>query len=279
MNLDVFREFPRWQGRVPAHHEVDFLGHIVSRRYHGGLPLYPARHAAPGYPAPNEEIFEWIALLEAVLTARDTFTMVELGAGYGRWLARAACAIRVKRPQLRMRLIGVEAEPTHFAWMHEHLSRNGVAPHSCTLIHAAVNGTNEPVHFTVGHPEEWYGQAILPSADCGFGDWPQAEVVTMPSVTIPELTAGVDYVDLVDMDIQGAELPCIAQSIGTLTQKVRRVLVATHGDDIHRAIYGILRDAGWQCEAAYGPQSKQQTEFGPINFSDGVQYWTRARNH
>ena len=45
----------------------------------------------PRYPQrTSEDYFEWIDLLEAVEEARGTFAMIEVGAGYGRWIANAA---------------------------------------------------------------------------------------------------------------------------------------------------------------------------------------------
>jgi FkbM family methyltransferase len=227
----------------------------------------------------DEEIFEWIALLESVVDACDHYTMLELGAGYGRWTARAAQALKAKYPGMPARFIAVEAEPTHFRELSRHLYRYGVDLKSCTLINAPVSGQREPVHFTIGHPDEWYGQAIIPSADYGFGNWPEAKVVTMEAITIPDLINDLDYIDLIDMDIQGAELPCIEHSINGLGAKVRRLFVATHSDEIHESVYRLLQQAGWHCEANYPLQRTHQTEFGTITFGDGVQYWTNPALH
>jgi hypothetical protein len=60
-------------------------------------------------------------VFDALLEARKTFTMVELGAGWGRWLVSAACAARVQQLHLELRLVGVEAQPEHFRWMRKHL--------------------------------------------------------------------------------------------------------------------------------------------------------------
>src|SRR5262245_19881474 len=50
------------------------------------------RHVVTTPPVPNEDYFEWVTLIEAVVEARERFTMIELGAGWGRWLANAALA-------------------------------------------------------------------------------------------------------------------------------------------------------------------------------------------
>ena len=104
--------------------------------------------------------------------------------------------------------IAVEAEPTHFQWLREHFEINNIDLARCKLVNAPVTGKEETVHFTVGHADEWYGQAVIPKGS-SFGNWPEATVVTMTSTTIPALIADLRYVDLIDMDIQGAELPCV----------------------------------------------------------------------
>ncbi|HYM01567.1 MAG TPA: hypothetical protein VET85_01400 [Stellaceae bacterium] len=96
-----------------------------------------------GYPAVSEETFEWELLLSAVLDARDRFVMIEAGAGYGRWLVTAACALRQRRPEVAFHLIGVEAEPQHFAWMKQHLT---ILPHDLASGH---HWTGDPARLTM----------------------------------------------------------------------------------------------------------------------------------
>jgi hypothetical protein len=76
--------------------EVDFLG---SKRglcfvYKGASAPNPNRRTflATEHPVAHEEYFEYIDLLEAVTLARGLFTMMELAAGYGRWLVRGTAA-------------------------------------------------------------------------------------------------------------------------------------------------------------------------------------------
>jgi FkbM family methyltransferase len=272
---DVFAEFLPWRGCVPARHCADFLGQLHDTRFAMG-PEGPARdyHAVTNYPLPSEETFEWIALLEAVLAARDRFVMMELGAGYGRWSVAAACAIRRRRPELKYRLVAVEPEPTHFTWLKQHFLTNGIDPDLHTLIEAVVNRSGESTSFTVGHPQEWYGQAIVPEGS-GFGNWPEARIVNVKAVTIRQLLAPVPHCDLIDMDIQGTELECIESSIEELTVKARRVHVATHSAWIDDRLEQVF--AGWQCLASYHCGSRAETPFGELLFQDGIQYWLNPR--
>src|SRR5262245_9508996 len=45
-------------------------------------------------PQLDEELFEWFDVLESVLSADQSFTMIELGCGFARWLVIAALALR-----------------------------------------------------------------------------------------------------------------------------------------------------------------------------------------
>ena len=48
----------------------------------------PTKGTILPYPDFCEEYFEWIDVLESVLAADQQFVMIELGAGYGRWLVQ-----------------------------------------------------------------------------------------------------------------------------------------------------------------------------------------------
>jgi len=140
---EVFSRFWRYSGEVPAGYQVDFLGTQISDKFDLGLQgvsPYPEARQSQNVPYPqlDEEYFEWIDLLESVVAASGSYTMIELGAGYGRWAVRAAYAAQQYDPKLHCRVIAVEAEPTVFGWMREHFRHNGLKPRRHTLLHAAV---------------------------------------------------------------------------------------------------------------------------------------------
>jgi hypothetical protein len=93
VQVPIFSEFEPWHGLAPANFDVTFLGQRTDVSFNSGLADSERtrdREAFPPYPVLSEETFEWVALLRAILEAHQTFTMVELGAGYGRWLVAAA---------------------------------------------------------------------------------------------------------------------------------------------------------------------------------------------
>lgn len=278
-----FSRFQPWSGTAPAGLNVNFVGQHMNPTFDGGVVpgvaqrSETARHVNTEYPGISEETFEWIAILDAVSQSDGTFRMIELGAGYGRWLVAAACALRQKRPGAALKLIGVEAEPTHFRYLRQHLIENGLAPGDHHLIEAVVNASGDPAHFITGHGEDWYGQAIVPE---GFvmQRFPDAKTIQVPAVRLGDLIDGHENIDLVDMDIQGAEQEVVEASIGIMSKKVKRAFVSTHSPEIHAAIGNAFKAAKWQPVAVHGWQgASEPTAFGDISFEDGVQYWRNPR--
>jgi FkbM family methyltransferase len=226
----------------------------------------------------GEPFFETLDILEAIDDAHDRFVMADLGAGYGRWLAKAALILRRYRPMPHV-LIGVEAEKSHFDMMRQHFLDNDLAPEHHRLVQAAVSARPGDVYFTEGHGPEWWGQSVLSGPDDRFGDWPEARVVRVPGLTIESILEGIDRVDLLDADIQGAELTVFAAARETVNRLVKRVHVGTHSHQIDIGLFELFTDMGWICTRCYPCQTLVQTEFGPVEFEDGIQSWVNPALH
>src|SRR4051794_30004732 len=129
----IFEHFEPWSGHVDAGLDVNFLGVRIRRSYWSASPEVPARDVVGAFPPLDEEYLEWIDILEAAEAATDHFVMLELGAGYGRWLVNAAVAYRLLHNGDRL-LVGVEAEPSHYAWLEQHCDDNGVGETERALV-------------------------------------------------------------------------------------------------------------------------------------------------
>ncbi len=289
----IFTKFEPWEGVVPAYFDVTPYGSFIRRSFYD-LPDYNAEHfhskllltinVDHPFRIPmleklwKEEYFEWIDLLEAIDSARESFTMVELGAGHGRWIVQAGVILRNQK-NIPFHLIGVEAESNHYKMMYQHFIDNGLNPNEHMLIQAAVNDVEEPVYFTEGHSKEWWGQAIIPTKDTNFGNWPKAIVTEIPGHTISKILEKVKYVDLMDIDIQGAEAKAIRSSTSALDSKVRRIHIGTHSHEIENELYEVFSKLDWICCNNFPCLSTVETNFGPITFNDGVQTWINPHVH
>ena len=154
--------------KAPAYFDVNFLGQLTDVSFNAGwadAERVRERDAWPPYPKIDEEIFEWRHMLSAILEARGSFTMIEAGCGYGRWLMAAAYALRRRRPEMVFSFMGIEAEPTHFGWLRKHFLDNNVDPDQHHLVFGAVEDLDGEATFVTGHASEWYGQYVINRAD------------------------------------------------------------------------------------------------------------------
>jgi FkbM family methyltransferase len=298
----VFDHFPARTYPVPARHQGDYIGALIPARFVEGCSVNDADSEQPAnYPSLDHEYFEWTDLLEAVLDAGEHFTMVELGAGFGRWSARGALAVR-QRGVGNAHVIMAEGDPVHLEWLHEHMRLNGITDYS--VFAGAVAAQSETALFIIDVPEgffgsagrtnpaAWYGQSLARSASLGApqataetyygrpvwkvgGDWKAIEIATF---SLADILAGHERVDLIDMDIQGAEGEIVPASVGLLTERVRRLCIETHSTEVEQQIRSALSAAEWLCLRDHPQNTTATTPFGPVAFGGGGQQsWINPR--
>ena len=279
MHHPIFGCFERFKGFVPPGCHMDFLGVMTRNAFVEGLMASVGeKFPDPGYfetdyPQPTEEYFEWVDLLESVSGARNQFTMVDLGAGFGRWLVKGAAAVRQCHGDLPIKLIGVEAEPTHFEWLKQHFNDNGLDPAQHELIEAAVDGQERTVRFYVGKPDEWWGQRMSnPFLDSQGVPWREVK-----TITLSRILGALDLVDLIDLDVEEAELVVLQSAIEELNQKVKRVHIGTHTPEIEQGLRALFWEHGWYKRNDYGVGRTELTEWGEMHFGNGVQTWLNPR--
>jgi FkbM family methyltransferase len=260
----VFSVFPEAKVDLKPGEFQNFIGAKFKRAW---IPeeMLPTDPVVPG---PSEDLFEWINLLESVSTAGPTFTMVELGAGFGRWSVSAAIA--AKRMGKDYRLVCVEAEPTHFTWLRECVELNGLDLSRCRLVNAAIGTSDGSARFIAGSPGEMYCQEVYT-----FRKWlshrrrRRVSTVRVARMSLKSLLSETESVDFVDLDIQGAELDVLESALETLNRKARRVHIATHDHQIHDTLRRILCDEGWESVFDFD-LGRQETSFGEVVFQDGI---------
>jgi FkbM family methyltransferase len=243
------------------------------------------------YPPFDDEYYEWIDLLESVSQARDLFTFMELGAGFGRWSIRAGMAA-LQCDSVTVHLVSVEPEHTHFMWMQEHFALNGFCPDEHELIEAAVNDRGGHVSFQVAgatelsKPEKWYGQTIVSSTKAtarkllgavhskGVPSW---NVATVRALSLGDILGVCGRVDLADLDLQGAELKVLDAAIEPVNAQIRKLHIGTHGGSIEAGLRSLMSTNRWECLSDWPGGRTNETPYGPIQFGDGVQTWLNPR--
>ncbi|MGH7660254.1 MAG: hypothetical protein ACRENA_04960 [Vulcanimicrobiaceae bacterium] len=295
----VFDRFTRFKGRVPTNFIVDFIGcKIRESIFHDELSQHrTSEEIDTEWPEFDEEYYEWVDLLDAVVLAKDRFTMLELGAGFGRWAIRGALAARLCGiTDVKLGL--VEAEPLHLDFMTAFLEDNDIPREIVDVYPGTISEDAGDVLFqvkkhvesTADHPKEWYGQAKAPP------DWQPANVIPggyygrnlfvypwgQGAIKVPQFAAAklfrtYDKIDLVDLDVQGEEFIVLYGGIEELNKRAKRLHIGTHGADIEANLREMLTANRWVCLRDYACGATVETPVGKIYFQDGIQTWINPR--
>ena len=92
-------------------------------------------------------------------------------------------------------------------------------------------------------------------------------------MTLDQILTKHDRVDLIDLDVQGAELEVLSSAMEPLSRKVKRLHIGTHSAKIEEGLRKLFSSHGWDNVNDYRCQSLNQTPYGEIEFQDGVQTW------
>ena len=149
---------------------------ILSKSTQHGVLKIPQISAKWG-----EELFENLFLLACIKKAsikKEKFVFVELGAGYGRYSARACAgygrystrAWKFSRKK-NFKILSVEADPYHYRMMLKHLKNNGIQSQNIEVYQNIISNTNSFINFYISSKDlrkisnetaqTWFGQSIV----------------------------------------------------------------------------------------------------------------------
>ncbi|WP_338661537.1 hypothetical protein VQH23_14965 [Pararoseomonas sp. SCSIO 73927] len=256
-------------------HVTNFLGVQVDTAV---LPeiLGPMAGTVEGLPNPanwHADLAEFGAALRAVELARERFTVVELGCGWGCWLNITGVAAR--RAGLDVALVGVEGDESHLELARKVTSVNGFTPDQLDLQHgvaAAVAGTALfPVQGVEGG--NWGLEPVFGATDAQREEALRSGSHTaLPMLPMSQVLAPYARVDLLHVDIQGGEVPLIEATLDLLSGKVAYLLIGTHSRPIEGRLFELLSAAGWRLEVER-PAILNMHDPVRVVTVDGVQGW------
>ncbi len=243
----IFNSFRPFEGLVPAGFHADYVGAMTRCEFSKTESASKqAVYVTTSSPAVNEEYLEYVNLLQAVANAQGTFTMLDLGAGYGRWLVRAACAVR-RGARLPACLVGIESNPERFQEMMTHFVDNGLRSEEHLLIESAVAAAG--------------GALILNAIPDGA-----------PVVSLELLLGGLELVDLAAIHLP-SPIEILSGAADALDLQVKRIHISTETREVEASLRHLFQRLGWLCLNDYPCKSKSITPFGQIQFRHGVQSW------
>jgi FkbM family methyltransferase len=295
----VIRAFPRYTGHGQPGFVTDFLGTRTRTGYIATLGHMDG--ATEDYPFPvnfHATAMEWAGTLRSVLEAGDELVVVELGAGWAPWLVSAARAAEL-RGVGRVRLVGVEGDAGHCAFMRTHFADNGLDPDAHALIEGVVGPSDGWAEFAVvSDPASAYGTVAdygpkapppagglarrayrkakrLVKALLGRPAAPPSPIKPTRRVrcySLETLLQPFERVDLVHIDIQGSEAEVVPAAAAVLDAKVRRVVIGTHGRAIEQGLLDGMAARGWVLESDEGCRYVQAGRAMVLDL-DGCQVW------
>jgi FkbM family methyltransferase len=272
----IFERFATYDGWQEPGFERGFYGINIRDWLYTGESKgnNDRRHVQVAHPPVDEEYFEWIALMSAVSAAQDGFCFAEIGAGWGRWMVAAAALCRQRG--LPFKLIGVEAERSHFEWIKWVFRDNDIDPDEHHLWYgAAADRDGEDVLLAGPDPPEkvWGHRTVRPDELPSWEGLPGYKISTVPGYSLDAILAPCPYVDLVDIDIQGVEHDILVPAFDTLNSKVGAVHIGTHSKSIDASLKALFGRHRWLNACAYPSHSERNTGFGRVTFVDGAQTW------
>jgi hypothetical protein len=95
--------------------------------------------------------------------------------------------------------------------------------------------------------------------------------------SLETLLRPLSHVDLVHMDVQGSEYRILAGAAGVINEKVGRLHIGTHSAEIEADLQRLLSENGWKCLRSHASHGRRTTEFGEMDFEDGIQTWVNPR--
>lgn len=242
-------------------------------------------------PFPDDGIragyMEYLAIVDSIAHASgEKFQMAEIGASYGPFGALAAVLALRANPHRPVSLRYVEAARNGPEVIGFNLHENGLDQNPLVdtqIFSAAI--TSQPcklffpdVDCTVDNGASTTVENV--DADIRGLALPNFEVEGIP---MDQVLASFDpnhLVDLIHIDIQGAELEVVPDSIGLLNKSVKRMMIATHSRFIEGTIMEIMHRNGWYLVAedpvclSYNPDRKSMVGMTTL---DGTLYLENKR--
>lgn len=283
-DLKIFEKFSGTKQESTEGFITDFLGVRTRVTFLHGLE---GGGSVTGIPVPDDglhaEAIEWIGLLKSVVSARDRYTAMELGAGWGPWVVAGAAASRKAGLEVA-HLCAIEADPGHFEFLIQHFEDNGLDITSHRLINAAVGVSAGKAKWPkVENPAaDWGSQPLLEDFKNNaevradhigrhFDEWIDVEVLSFEEQLLTQ-----PIWDLVHIDVQGWEVDLCSAAIEALDKRVRWLVVGTHNAKLHGDLIELLFRRGWFLENEKPPRftwRADATSLTGMTNHDGAQVW------
>jgi hypothetical protein len=253
---------------------TNFLGVRIDPKFMPQV-LHGRAGEVEGMPIPanwHADMAEWAAALRAVDLAQETFTIAELGCGWGCWMSNTGVAAR--RAGLDVQLIGVEADEGHISFAREMCAINDFTSAQLVLHHGIAAATSGTALFPRQRVpgEEWGLEPVLATGEERSQALASGRYTELPMIPLPDVIGDYPRLDLLHVDIQGGEADLVASCRSVLEQRVAYIVIGTHSREIEGRLFAILGGGCWRLEIER-PAILDLNGNRPATTVDGVQGW------
>ena len=176
---------------------------------------------------------------------RSSYTMIELGAGWGPWMS--ICGTIAKKIGIKkINLIGVEGVKNKISYIKKHLTENNLRPESedfetsflynkgevnIKIYDGIVNTDGTSMDFPEV-PLDAYGASLVNNIG--------APLVKVKGFSISDIISPYSYIDFLHIDLQGYEKELIFENIDILKEKIKYLFIGTHSRSIEAFLIELL---------------------------------------
>ncbi len=280
-DLAIFSRFKPTEATPEAGFITDFLGTKTRSEFGTSFAHLSGKKIPPPIPGDfHSETVEWIGLLKSVLRAKHSYRLLELGAGWGPWMAAGYAAAKANQiPDIKV--YGVEPDPRHIGFIRQHMADNMITP-SCYEIIAGVAGAKSgTINWPVSRDAaEDYGQRSMSDKELAFYGKRFDGTMSLPVIDVTELLSKEALWNCVHIDIQGHESEVCTAGIESFNKSAQWVIIGTHSRAIEGALVNLFHSAGWDLvheKPCRFKHNRARPSLVAMTSHDGTQVWRNPR--
>ncbi|PZW39437.1 hypothetical protein C8P66_12816 [Humitalea rosea] len=274
-------EITPWSGYTNGRFHVDFLGVRTSAGFFPGLRPAKAGRLRTSLPGTSELLVEYAACLLAVSANRPGCVVLELGAAWGVWTARAAAMARQLRVPLRS--VAVEPMPTLLDYMRRHYATNGLRGDCHRIMPVAVTPAGHHAWFKFASQSHLGAYTVsddwaafhTSSALAGLPEWlpvptkDRSFVARVAASPIAEIAESEPAFDFIHIRLNGSPHRMIGDA-GLRAARTGMVVCPGLNSADATALDGALAQAGFRSVFAIQPGASLNGPRGPVLLRSGI---------
>lgn len=178
-------------------------------------------------------------LLVPEFSGKKAKLIIDLGANEGFY------TLKVKQNNPKCKIIAVEPNPYAFKILKKNVKSNNLK--DIILVNKAVTARDEKISFEIVPEVSAIGAKDIRLQKRPWLNEERIEKITVEGISLPNLCKknGIDKVDILKIDVEGAEME-ILKSSKSLLKNIKRIVVEWHTEKLRDEIKDFLKEKGFK---------------------------------